>query len=176
MRIRFLALTGVAAVLALALGGEARAGDRPSQPAKRMASGIDQRNFDEAVRPQDDLFRYASGAWLKTAEIPAERSLYGAFVELADKAEADLRKIIEDAAAAESAEGSEARKVGDLYASFMDEDSVEKKGLEPIKDELNDVAAIEDKAEFIRELAHSAKVGFGQPVRVLHRHRREEVG
>ncbi len=102
MRLCFLALTGL---VALALAGEANAADRPEPTGKTGVSGIDKSHFDESVRPQDDLFRYASGAWLKTAEIPAERSLYGAFVELAEKAEADLRKIIEEAAAADVARG-----------------------------------------------------------------------
>ncbi|HEU5118931.1 MAG TPA: M13 family metallopeptidase N-terminal domain-containing protein, partial [Isosphaeraceae bacterium] len=159
MRTHFLFLATLAAATALAGSPSARAGDRPEGAAKGLTSGIDKSNFDESVRPQDDLFRYASGAWLKTAEIPAERSLYGAFIELADKAEADLRKIIEDAAADDAPEGSETRKVGDLYASFMDEGEIEKQGLDPIRDELKDVAGIKDRAGFIRDLATLQKRG-----------------
>ncbi len=159
MRTPILTLATLATATALAGTPSARAGDRPEGAARGSTSGIDKSNFDDSVRPQDDLFRYASGAWLKTAEIPAERSLYGAFVELADKAEADLRKIIEDAAAADTREGSETRKVGDLYASFMDEGEIEKQGLDPIRDELKNVAGIEDRAGFVRELATLQKRG-----------------
>jgi putative endopeptidase len=160
MRKHFPALVGLATTAALVgFTAAASAEDRPSPDGKALVSGIDRSNFDASIRPQDDLFRHASGAWLKSAEIPAERSLYGAFVELADKAEADLRKIIEDAAESSAPEGSETRKVGDLYASFMDEGEIEKKGLDPIRDELKDVAEIQDKQDFIRELATLQKRG-----------------
>ena len=62
-------------------------------------SGIDPSGFDRAVRPQDDFFRYVNGGWIARVEIPADRALYGSFVELLEKSEADLRAIIEEAAA-----------------------------------------------------------------------------
>jgi len=139
-----------------------RAEDRADPTPSEAASGIDAANFDPAVRPQDDLYRHVNGAWLAKAEIPADRAMYGAFVRLVDKAEADLRAIIE--AAAEKPDhraGSVEQKVGDLYASFMDEARADKLGQEPIADVLGKVDAIQDKAGLVRTLAELQRGGVG---------------
>lgn len=112
-----------------------------------VKSGVDTSAIDPAVRPQDDMFRHINGTWLKNTEIPAERAVYGSFVVLAEKAEADLRKIIEEAAAANAEPGSEARKVGDMFASFMDEATIDKKGLDPIAVELALIESLNDTAK-----------------------------
>src|SRR4051812_8725816 len=116
---------GVAATLLLAFCLLSLAADRPVPP-----SGIDRSTFDPAVRPQDDLFRHVNGAWLAKAEIPADRAVYGSFVQLVEKAEADLRAIIEKAAAdSGNPPGSDAQKIGDLYVSYMDEARADRLGL-----------------------------------------------
>src|SRR3954447_11102727 len=115
-----------------------------------MNSGIDTEQLTPEIRPQDDLFRHVNGAWLDSAEIPEDRSVYGTFHRLRDEAEAQLRVIVESAAAAataaESAPGSESRKVGDLYNSFLDEETVDRLGAEPIADQLATVGGITDPA------------------------------
>jgi predicted metalloendopeptidase len=107
-------------------------------------SGVDKSAVDAQVRPQDDLFRHINGIWLKNTEIPAERASYGSFIVLAEKAEADLRKIIEESAAAKSEPNSEAGKVGDMFASFMDEETIEKRGLDAIAIELALIETLDD--------------------------------
>jgi putative endopeptidase len=99
------------------------------------------------IRIQDDLFGHVNGAWLDTAEIPADRSSWGPFVMLADTAEEHVREIIVSAAdgtlsgdTAESAD--EARKIGDLFASFMDEERVEQLGHTPILPLLEQIDAL----------------------------------
>ncbi|MFO0908021.1 MAG: M13 family metallopeptidase [Isosphaeraceae bacterium] len=139
---------GIAAAAAPAL--RVRAADNAR--AEALVSGIDRSANDASVRPQDDLFRHVNGSWLKTAEIPAERSFYGSFIQLADKAEANLRAIIEAAAAAQNAPGTDAQKVGDLYAAFLDEARAEELGVSPIKDLLAAVDAISDKASLTTTL------------------------
>lgn len=119
--------------------------------------------FDPSVRPQADLFRYVNGGWIRSTEIPAERALAGSFVDLAEKSEKDLRAIIEDAAKSNAPAGSEARKVGDLFASFMDEARVEELGLSPIKADLDAVAAVKDKAGFLKLLGRLQHEGLGGP-------------
>ncbi|MBI1322483.1 peptidase M13 [bacterium] len=109
-----------------------------------VKSGVDKSAVDAAVRPQDDLFRHINGIWLKNTEIPAERAVYGSFVVLAEKAEADLRKIIEESAASNAEPGSEAAKVGDMFASFMDEETIEKRGLDAIAIELALIETLDD--------------------------------
>ena len=103
------------------------------------------------IRIQDDLFGHVNGAWLDTAEIPGDRSSWGPFVMLADTAEEHVREIIEAAAAGElegdTAESAdEARKIGDLFASFMDEDRVEELGHTPILPLLEQIDALTDLA------------------------------
>ena len=98
----------------------------PAAPAKPAESGLDLTSFDQSVRPQDDLFLHVNGGWLKKTEIPADKASYGAFDLLFDKAQADLRAIVEEASKSTTkAPGSEAQKIGDFYDSFMNEARVE---------------------------------------------------
>jgi putative endopeptidase len=109
-----------------------------------MAAGIDISDLSTTVRPQDDLYRYANGPWLEQHEIPADKAIYGAFHALSDTAEQDVRAIVEKTVAAGHPDGSEARKVADLYSSFMDEETIERRGAEPIADQLALVRRVED--------------------------------
>ncbi|MGZ3460465.1 MAG: peptidase M13, partial [Archangium sp.] len=116
-----------------------------SQPRKL---GVDTKNFDTQVRPQDDFFRYVNGTWMKSTQMPADKARYGAFIELRDKSEAALRSIIEEASAAQDKKaGSDSQKVGDLYQSFMDTARIQSLGLEPLRGDLHRIAALEDKRE-----------------------------
>jgi len=128
--------------------------------AEPLTSGIDRANFDPSVRFQDDLFRAVNGAWLAKAEIPADRGDYGAFTVLAEQAEKDVRAIIEGCAAGENAADPE-KKVGDLYASYMDEARAERLGIEPIAGRLSAIDRIETQAGLARMLAELARVGIG---------------
>ncbi|HLM66084.1 MAG TPA: hypothetical protein VK358_01090, partial [Longimicrobium sp.] len=128
------------------------------------ALGFDRRNLDTSVRPQDDFFRYVNGGWLKTTQIPADRSSFGSFVELRDRSEESLRAIIEEAAAARNAQpGSETQKVGDLYRSFMDSARVEAAGITPIRPELARIAALRDRAALPELFAHLQRIGVQTP-------------
>jgi putative endopeptidase len=122
-----------------------------------VESGIDRSASDPAVRPQDDLFRSVNGKWLKEAEIPPDRPIDGAFYALRDRSEAQVRAIIEDATKIQG--DPDAQKVGNLFASFMDDARAEELGLTPIESELAAVAEIKDKAGLIRELAALERVG-----------------
>lgn len=124
-----------------------------------IRSGIDLGHVDEAVRPQDDLFEHVNGVWLAEHEIPADRALDGAFRTLADKAEVDVRTIIEEAAESGAEPGSDAQKIGDLYASFMDTEAIEAAGLVPIRDELDAVADASDRAALAATLGRLQRVG-----------------
>src|SRR3954449_9959119 len=90
------------------------------------------------IRPQDDLFGHVNGTWLEETEIPSDRASWGPFVMLADAAEAQVKEIIEDCAAGK-VEGEDAAKIGDLYASFMDEDRVRELGSTPIQGLLDSI-------------------------------------
>lgn len=112
-------------------------------------SGIDLSTIDHTVRPQDDLYQHVNGAWLKATEIPDDRPLEGTFTALRDGSEIAVRDIIEEAAAkGDDATGIE-RKIGGLYNSFMDEATVEGKGMEPIRGRLAEVFATPSVPELI---------------------------
>jgi len=108
--------------------------------------GVDLAGIDRSVKPGDDFFDYANGAWIKTNEIPADRSSWGAWGVLSELNNQRVRELIERAAAAKAADGTDAQKVGDFYASYMDETGIEAKGLAPLKPDLDRIAAIKDKA------------------------------
>ncbi|MEE2030658.1 M13 family metallopeptidase [Rhodococcus chondri] len=124
-------------------------------------SGIDLAHVDEGTRAQDDLFEHVNGRWLAEHRIPADRALDGAFRTLADKAEVDVRTIIEEAAASDAAPGSDAQKIGDLFTSFMGTETVEAAGFEPIADELAAVAGADDRAALAAVLGRLQRVGVG---------------
>ncbi|HYO55295.1 M13 family metallopeptidase [Archangium sp.] len=136
----------------------------PVQSSKPRSLGVDTRNFDSSVRPQDDFFRYVNGTWLKTAQIPADKARYGSFIELRDKSEAALRAIIEEAAAAQDKKaGTDLQKVGDLYQSFMDTARIESLGLQPVRGDLDRIAALKDKQALPELFAALARMGVQTP-------------
>ena len=98
--------------------------------AHSLSSGIQSDELDPAVRPQDDLFRHVNGKWIDRTEIPSDKARYGSFYLLAEEAEKAVREIIRESRSADP--GTEARKVGDLYASFMDEARAQALGAKPI--------------------------------------------
>jgi putative endopeptidase len=124
-------------------------------------SGIDLSHLDQAVRVQDDLFAHVNGAWLDTYEIPADRAVDGAFRTLYDQAELDVQTIIQNAASSAAEPGSDARKIGDLYSSFMDTETVTSLGLAPIAGELTDIHAVVDRSAFAALLGRLQRTGVG---------------
>ncbi|MGH9218998.1 MAG: hypothetical protein ACRD1W_06835, partial [Vicinamibacterales bacterium] len=144
----------------------ARPADPPAPAASTPpVSGLDPESFDRNVRPQDDLFHHVNGAWLAKTEIPADKASYGAFDILFDKAQADLRTIVEDAGkSASKAPGSEAQKIGDFYESFMNEARVEELGLAPMKAELDAIDALKTKTDLARHFAHFFKLNLINPM------------
>ncbi|MDX1455292.1 MAG: M13-type metalloendopeptidase [Gammaproteobacteria bacterium] len=127
-------------------------------------SGIDLTGMDPAVRAQDDFYRYVNGEWLERTSIPADKSNYGMFTRLADEAEENLRRIIEEAAAADAAAGTDTQKVGDFYRSFMDEARIEALGMAPIEPMLEEIAAIDSYRGVMERLAWNAVHGVETPV------------
>ena len=123
------------------------------------ASGIAVDELDPAIRPQDDLFRHVNARWIERTEIPADKSRYGSFYLLAEAAELAVRAIIEEAHGADA--GTEERKIGDLFASFMDTERIEALGWEPIRAELAAVAELHDIPGFLHTLGAFERTGVG---------------
>ena len=112
------------------------------------AHGLDLAGMDKTVNPGDDFFGYANGNWMKSTSIPNDRSSYGVFDMLAEEASKRTADLI--TGASKSATNEEAKKVGDYYDAYMDEKTIEDKGLSPLKAELAEIAAITDKAALAR--------------------------
>ena len=128
-----------------------------------LSAGIATDYIDAAVRPQDDFYDYLNGKWMKTVEIPADKSSWGSFAKLRDDTLPQLRGIIEKAAAGNPAKGTDAQRIGDYYASFMDEAKLEQLGITPLNGELAKIAALKDKSELPALLAHLGKIGVNVP-------------
>src|SRR5580692_834013 len=124
-----------------------------------LSSGIAIDELDPGIRPQDDLFRHVNGRWLAGTEIPADRARDGAFRILADEAEKAVREIVEEAASAP--EGSQERKFGDLYASFMDADRAELLGSQPVSQMLAAARAVSSIPELLETLGRLERQGIG---------------
>ncbi|PQO95805.1 peptidase M13 [Massilia phosphatilytica] len=154
-------------VALLANAGHAAEGGAAKNTAikkgQTLAAGIATEYIDPAVRPQDDFYEYLNGKWMKTVEIPADKSSWGSFAKLRDDTLPQLRGIIEKAAAGNPAKGTDAQRIGDYYASFMDEAKLEQLGITPLNGELAKIAALKDKSELPALLAHLGKIGVNVP-------------
>jgi predicted metalloendopeptidase len=120
--------------------------------AASSASGLDLAGMDRSVKPGDDFFRFTNGGWYERTEIPPDRSVFGTFSVLSELTAKRTADLITEASKGNAPEGSEARKIGDTYASFLDEERIEQLGLEPLKPTLDAVAAIKDRESLSRYL------------------------
>ena len=111
-------------------------------------SGLALDELSDEIRPQDDLFRHVNGRWLERTEIPEDKARWGAFHLIAEQAEKDVRTIVEESQQAEP--GTEARKIGDLFASFMDTARIDELGRTPIEDQLRRVDDVHEVADLLR--------------------------
>ena len=102
-------------------------------------------DIDRSIKPGDDFYHYANGTWLKAVQISADHSSYDTRAILVARTSQRVRDLIQEAAAVQSPKGGIARKVGDFYASFMDENGIESKGMAPLADEMSAISRITDK-------------------------------
>ncbi len=122
-------------------------------------SGLELDALSTEIRPQDDLFRYVNGPWLDATEIPEDKARWGSFHLIAEQAEKDVRTIIEESQDAD--EGTETRKIGDLYASFMDTARITDLGAAPLVAQLARVDEITDIPGFLRTVGDLERDGVG---------------
>lgn len=121
------------------------------------ASGIDREELNPGVRPQDDLFRHVNGKWIERSEIPSDKARWGSFTLLAEESEKAVREIILEAQTAPA--GTEERKFGDLYTSFLDEERIEALGATPLAADLAAVDAIGSIPELLSTLGRLERAG-----------------
>ena len=122
---------------------------------------FDKTGMDTTVKPGNDFFMYASGAWVKKTEIPASETGWGSFYTLYDDNQKNLRRILDNLSAASNTAGSPEQKVGDLYASGMDTVAIEKLGYGPVKPQLAKISSVKTPVDIVNLLANGYKDGEG---------------
>ena len=135
-----------------------------AEKAELGSFGVDLTARNEAVKPGDDFFMYASGTWYDNYEMPADKTRYGAFSGLAERSEGDVKAIIEEIAARKDLNAEE-KLVADFYNAYMDTETLNKLGVAPIKpllSEINDISSTDDLAEmFGKSWLTGNKAPFG---------------
>lgn len=122
-----------------------------------LTPGIDAKSLNPSVRPQDDLFRHVNGSWLETTAIPEDKAIYGSFHMLADASEEAVKEILEEASA--NPKPGVSQQIGDLYASFLDEERANQLGAGPIQEDLAKVQALSSLEEATKLLGEFERTG-----------------
>ncbi|GAB3346255.1 M13 family metallopeptidase [Lysobacter tyrosinilyticus] len=129
----------------------------PAATAAAPVSGIDLTGVDKSVKPGDDFDAYANGAWRKTFQIPEDRSNYGAFTVLVETAEKRNAELINELAGSKPDAGTDARRIADFHAAYMDEASIEQHGLQSLQPQLDAISAIASRADLSRVLGTTVR-------------------
>ena len=130
-----------------------------SDSTAKSGPGFSIDNIDKTLDPCVDFYQYACGNWLKTAEIPAGQSSWVSFVELDERNLLTLRGILEKASINDQGRTAIEQKIGDFYGSCMDEKTVNAKGLDPLRPELDRIAAVSDKPALMDAIARVHLMG-----------------
>ncbi len=147
--------TALCTTLSLLCAASLRAQSEPAQSPAAAAEGqsaseknpppLDPKNMDTSVKPGDDFYRYANGNWIKNNPVPPEYSRWGSFNELIEKNNDALHQIAEKAAKIEKGAEPAVQKVGDFYASGMNEEAIDEAKIQPLQDELKQIDAMKDR-------------------------------
>jgi putative endopeptidase len=136
------------------------ANELPVDSGGKSVRGFDPANLDRSVSPCENFYKFAVGGWMKNNPMPADHSSWGVFDKLEQRNQAVLREILEDAAKDKAAAaGSNWQKIGDFYASCMDEGQIENAGLKPLQPDFQRIAEIKDRAGLLAEIARLQRQG-----------------
>jgi putative endopeptidase len=130
---------------------------------------LDLSAMDTTVSPAQDFFEYANGKWLKDAKIPADKPGWGTFYILQEKISHEIKNILDSCASLKNpTPGSPAQQIGDLYASAMDSDAIEKAGLTPLKKSLEQIDSIQNPQDILTVVSADQVNGYGAPAPFRH--------
>jgi putative endopeptidase len=147
---------------ALALGACSKnagsgTGGGSGQQAQGTGSGIELSAIDKSVKPGDDFDKYANGTWEKTAQIPPDKSNIGVFSIINDRAQQREAQLVQDIAKSNPSAGSDEARIANYYNAYMDTDGIEKRGLSPVKPDIDRIEAIPDKGALAEAIGHSLR-------------------
>jgi putative endopeptidase len=125
--------------------------------AATTSGGIDLAGIDHSVRPGDDFDAYANGSWRASAEIPADRTSAGSFLEMFRKSESRTTEIVLEASGAHAPAGSDQHRIADAYAALMDQDAIERRGLAPLAGDLAAIETIQDRRQLSAQLGSTLR-------------------
>jgi putative endopeptidase len=128
------------------------------------AWGVDLANRDISIRPGDDFFAYANGTWLATYELPADKTSFGSFQALHERSQERIQTLVQELTEADPTTGSVEQKIRDYYASFLDTDSLDALGIEPLIRDLQTIAAISDLDQLAAVFADADLLGTLSPL------------
>jgi putative endopeptidase len=143
-------------------------GTEPGQKGteKALISGIDTSHVDRSVPPQENFFRHVNGDWLNRAPIPKDQARWGAYFDLREQTRKEVRGVIQEAAQAQTEQGTPRQKVGDFYASVVDTTRRNRRDLAPLQDELRRIDAVETRTDLVRLVARFQRRPAEAPLRV----------
>ena len=124
-----------------------------------MKPGLDKAELSSSISPTQDLFRHVNGSWLDNTEIPEDKAVYGSFYLLADDSELAVRQILEEAS--DNPTAGVSQQIGDLYASFLDEDKIEQLGAQPLAEDLAKISAVSDFKQLFQLIGALERTGVG---------------
>ena len=124
---------------------------------KTPSHDIDRASMDTSVAPGDDFYHYTNGTWLKNTEIPADLASYGVFDILGEQSQQRNKGLLEAAASGSAAAGSDERKIGDYFATYLDEGAIEKRGLTPLEPTLKTIASLADRQALTRLIGQNLR-------------------
>lgn len=162
MKFNHLLLMGGLAITATASSssGQKNAGNASSMTTNKDFKFIDRSNMDTSVRPGDDFFLYANGAWLKNTPIPGDKTRWGSFDALADRTNKAVKEILEEVSAKNNAaKGSKEYNVANFYRSGMDSATINKQGLAAIKPQLDMINGITNEQQLVDVVMDLTKKG-----------------
>lgn len=136
---------------------------KSNETADKLGSGIYLSNMDTTASPGDNFMQYVNGNWIKNTKIPADKSTFGAAAILHEKAQEDVRAIIENAAKAQAKDGSDEQKIGDYYASYLNQKGRDSIGLAPLQEEFKKIDAIANAKDLAAYFARANRLGFSAP-------------
>jgi len=128
-----------------------------------LVAGISVDDLDTSIRPGDDFFSYVNGKWVEATAIPADKPSYGSGMILYEKSQVQTQAIIEKSANGDFAHGTDEQKVGDLFKSYLDMETRNARGVEPLAPEFEKINAIENYADVAVYFAAANKRGYAMP-------------